>query len=310
MRRRDATDIDARHWKVQYELCEYPRKHSCPTLQIYNVVKPVSEQIAEFISLPDRRGDLAYQHAVLDDLKLLHRLISVRSRLTLTCTPTPDPNRLSTLRQSLRLAAAQALKQFQRSVARSSPIMSLDGIATGCADLQQSFVKFIALFAVAVRIMSQTGYRYRYAGCGAPRKAASWAAVPCGRAAACARINTEAGDTTGWWVWVRVLFDAVTVRVSIRVWSWVLPAPSPQPSSHVDVDHRSSPRQQADGIHLYRCISWEMRRRLTKLRGLPVHLRYLTPLDSGSRGRTRCVKYSYNIEQQRSENFEARASIV
>ena len=41
------------------------------------MVKPVSEQIAEFISLPDHRGELAYQHSVFEDLKVLYDLIEV-----------------------------------------------------------------------------------------------------------------------------------------------------------------------------------------------------------------------------------------
>ena len=41
------------------------------------MVRPVSEQIAEFISLPDHEGHLAYQHAVLEDLRLLYDLIGV-----------------------------------------------------------------------------------------------------------------------------------------------------------------------------------------------------------------------------------------
>ena len=46
------------------------------------MVKPVSEQIAEFISLPDHHGELAYQHSVFDDLKLLYELIEVSCPLT------------------------------------------------------------------------------------------------------------------------------------------------------------------------------------------------------------------------------------
>ncbi|KAK9815605.1 hypothetical protein WJX72_006632 [[Myrmecia] bisecta] len=43
--------------------------------QVHAVVKPVSEQVSQYIQLPDHEAEHGYQSRVIDDLKLLHELI-------------------------------------------------------------------------------------------------------------------------------------------------------------------------------------------------------------------------------------------